>query len=194
MVYFQQTFWLGSFCKKCFQKGSKYKNITGAGPEAGQAVQQRVGEVAARQARNASTFATLAMDAALRQDVLDDLDRFLGHKEYYEGRAWKRGYLIHGPPGTGKSSLVAAISNHLHYDVYDLDLGAVRSNTELRKLLIRMKNRSILLIEDVDCASVAAQRREADGGSDASSQQAPKNHKVSQSEFQAPRNDSFRNL
>ncbi|CAD6237737.1 unnamed protein product [Miscanthus lutarioriparius] len=127
------------------------------------------------------------MDAALRQDVLDDLDRFLGHKEYYEGRAWKRGYLIHGPPGTGKSSLVAAISNHLHFDVYDLDLGAVRSNTELRKLLIRMKNRSILLIEDVDCASVAAQRREADGGSDASSQQAPKNHKYSSlQEIQIP--------
>ncbi|CAO1948212.1 unnamed protein product [Urochloa humidicola] len=129
--------------------------------------------------RNASTFATLAMDAALRRDVVGDLDAFLGRKEYYErtGRAWKRGYLIHGPPGTGKSSLVAAISNHLHFDVYDLDLGAVRSNTELRKLLIRMKNRSILLVEDVDCALAAAPRREADGGSDGGSISASK-HKV----------------
>ncbi|KAF8697029.1 hypothetical protein HU200_036680 [Digitaria exilis] len=120
--------------------------------------------------RNAATFATLAMDAALREDVVGDLAMFLGRKEYYErtGRAWKRGYLIHGPPGTGKSSLVAAISNHLHFDVYDLDLGAVRSNTELRKLLIRMKNRSILLVEDVDCALPAAPRREPDGGADGS--------------------------
>uniref|UniRef100_A0A0D9V3E8 AAA+ ATPase domain-containing protein n=1 Tax=Leersia perrieri TaxID=77586 RepID=A0A0D9V3E8_9ORYZ len=120
--------------------------------------------------RNASTFATLAMDAAMRRAVMDDLDRFLGRKEYYErtGRAWKRGYLVHGPPGTGKSSLVAAISNHLRFDVYDLDLGGVRSNTELRKLLIRMKNRSILLIEDVDCAVVAAPRRGADGSSTSS--------------------------
>ncbi|KAJ1284499.1 hypothetical protein BS78_03G209000 [Paspalum vaginatum] len=131
--------------------------------------------------RDASTFATLAMDAARRQDVVDDLDRFLRRKEYYErtGRAWKRGYLIHGPPGTGKSSLVAAISNHLHFDVYDLDLGAVRSNTELRKLLIRMKNRSILLVEDVDCALAAAPRREAQGGSDETeSSLASKGHKV----------------
>lgn len=130
--------------------------------------------------RNASTFATLAMDAALREAVVGDLDRFLGRKEYFErtGRAWKRGYLIHGPPGTGKSSLVAAISNHLRFDVYDLDLGGVRSNTELRKLLIRMKNRSILLVEDVDCAVVAALRREADGGSDGSNL-ASKNRKVS---------------
>ncbi|TVU46391.1 hypothetical protein EJB05_05924, partial [Eragrostis curvula] len=129
--------------------------------------------------RNASTFATLAMDAALRQDVVDDLDRFLGRKEYYErtGRAWKRGYLIHGPPGTGKSSLVAAISNHLRFDVYDLDIGNVRSNTELRKLLIRMKNRSILLVEDVDCALATAPRRGPDEGSDESSP-ASKNRKV----------------
>ncbi|KAG8056066.1 hypothetical protein GUJ93_ZPchr0001g29883 [Zizania palustris] len=129
--------------------------------------------------RNASTFATLAMDATLRKAVMDDLDMFLGRKDYYErtGRAWKRGYLIHGPPGTGKSSLVAAISDHLRFDVYDLDLGGVRSNTELRKLLIRMKNRSILLIEDVDCAMVTAPRREADGCHDGSST-SPKHQKV----------------
>lgn len=133
--------------------------------------------------RNASTLATVAMDAELRQAVVEDLDRFLTRKEYYRqtGRAWKRGYLIHGPPGTGKSSLVAAISNHLHFDVYDLDVGGVRNNTELRKLLIRMKNRSILLVEDVDCALATAPRREGDGGSDGSSlaPAASKNHKVS---------------
>ncbi|XBI64739.1 hypothetical protein VPH35_044784 [Triticum aestivum] len=130
--------------------------------------------------RNASTFATVAMDDALRQAVVDDLDRFLTRKEYYRqtGRAWKRGYLIHGPPGTGKSSLVAAISNHLHFDVYDLDVGSVRSNTELRKLLIRMKNRSILLVEDVDCALATAPRREATGSSDGGNP-VSKNHKVS---------------
>lgn len=131
--------------------------------------------------RNASTFATVAMDAALREAVVDDLDRFLTRKEYYQqtGRAWKRGYLIHGPPGTGKSSLVAAISNYLHFDVYDLDVGGVRSNTELRKLLIRMKNRSILLVEDVDCALTTAPRRDANGSEGpGGSSPASKNHKV----------------
>ncbi|XP_047060851.1 AAA-ATPase At3g50940-like [Lolium rigidum] len=130
--------------------------------------------------RNASTLATVAMDGALREAVVEDLDRFLTRKEYYRqtGRAWKRGYLIHGPPGTGKSSLVAAISNHLHFDVYDLDIGGVRSNTELRKLLIRMKNRSILLVEDVDCALTTAPRRDANGEGPDGSSPASKNHKV----------------
>jgi mitochondrial chaperone BCS1 len=64
--------------------------------------------------------------------------------------------------------------------VYDIDICNVRSNTELRKLLIRMKNRSILLVEDVDCALATAPRRGDNGGSDESSP-ACKNREVSAS-------------
>jgi mitochondrial chaperone BCS1 len=131
--------------------------------------------------RSASTFATVAMDAALRQAVWwTNRTGSAGRSTTRAGRAWKAGYLIDGPPGTGKSSLVAAISNHLRFDVYDLDIGSVRSNTELRKLLIRMRNRSILLVEDVDCALETAPRTGDAGGSEESSL-ASKNREVSHS-------------
>jgi chaperone BCS1 len=67
-----------------------------------------------------STFETLAMDRKQKQSIIDDLDRFIKRKEYYRriGKAWKRGYLLYGPPGTGKSSLIAAIANHLRFDIY----------------------------------------------------------------------------
>ena len=66
-----------------------------------------------------ATFDTLAMDPAMKQSVMDDLDRFLKRKEYYRriGKAWKRGYLLYGPPGTGKSSLVAAMANYLRFNL-----------------------------------------------------------------------------
>jgi hypothetical protein len=99
-----------------------------------------------------ATFDTLAMDPALKQAVLDDLDRFLKRKEYYQriGKAWKRGYLLYGPPGTGKSSLVAAMANRLRYDIYDLDLSHVHT-TMLQWLLVTMHDKSILVIEDINC-------------------------------------------
>ncbi|KAJ4821426.1 P-loop containing nucleoside triphosphate hydrolases superfamily protein [Rhynchospora pubera] len=81
-----------------------------------------------------STFDTLAMDSELKQSLMDDLARY------------------------GKSSLVAAISNYLKFDVYDLELTEVRWNSTLRRLLIGMSNRSILVIEDIDCTIELQQR------------------------------------
>ncbi|CAH8320201.1 unnamed protein product [Eruca vesicaria subsp. sativa] len=101
-----------------------------------------------------STFETMAMEDDLKRDVIADLDRFIRRKEFYKrvGKAWKRGYLLYGPPGTGKSSLVAAMANYLRFDVYDLQLASVMRDADLRRLLLATRNRSILVIEDIDCA------------------------------------------
>ncbi|GAB4839232.1 hypothetical protein Ancab_028760 [Ancistrocladus abbreviatus] len=99
-------------------------------------------------------FGTLAMDAELKKMIVEDLERFLRRKVLYKkvGKAWKRGYLLFGPPGTGKSSLIAAMANYLNFDVYDLELTEVRSNSDLRRLLVSTSNRSIIVVEDIDCS------------------------------------------
>ncbi|GJM95638.1 hypothetical protein PR202_ga12404 [Eleusine coracana subsp. coracana] len=101
-----------------------------------------------------STFATLAMDPEKKRQIIEDLEMFRDGKEYYAsvGKAWKRGYLLYGSPGTGKSTMIAAMANFLDYDVYDLELTAVKSNTELRRLFIETTGRSIIVIEDIDCS------------------------------------------
>ncbi|RXH79860.1 hypothetical protein DVH24_041007 [Malus domestica] len=112
-----------------------------------------------------STFDTLAMDPKLKEELINDLDRFVKRKEFYGrvGKAWKRGYLLYGPPGTGKSSLIAAMANYLKFDVYDLELMQIRSNSELRRLLVSTANRSIQVIEDIDC-SIELSDRKLGGG------------------------------
>ncbi|KAL6839971.1 hypothetical protein ACP4OV_029781 [Aristida adscensionis] len=110
-----------------------------------------------------ATFDTLAMDPELKRSIVADLDRFLKRRDYYRriGKAWKRGYLLYGPPGTGKSSLAAAMANHLRFDLYDLDLSEVHlSNSSLQRLLIGMPNKSILVVEDIDCCFDAAFRED----------------------------------
>ncbi|KAM7255334.1 hypothetical protein ACFE04_020575 [Oxalis oulophora] len=107
-----------------------------------------------------ATFGTMAMDSELKLTVMEDLERFVKRKEYYKrvGKAWKRGYLLYGPPGTGKSSLIAAMANYLNFDIYDLQLSDISHNSFLRKILISTKNRSILVIEDIDCSAEAQDR------------------------------------
>ncbi|XP_022740598.1 AAA-ATPase At3g50940-like [Durio zibethinus] len=108
------------------------------------------------------TFDTLAMDGDLKKTIVEDLNSFTNGKDYYKkiGKVWKRGYLLYGPPGTGKSSLIAAMANHLNFDIYNLNLSAVHSDSSLEYLLLHVSNRSILVIEDIDC-TVKLQNREA---------------------------------
>ncbi|KAF7123619.1 hypothetical protein RHSIM_Rhsim12G0102900 [Rhododendron simsii] len=118
-----------------------------------------------------STFDTLAMDPTLKKEIMDDLDRFGKRRTFYKrvGKAWKRGYLLYGPPGTGKSSLIAAMANHLKFDIYDVELTSLQSNSELRRLLVSTANRSILVIEDIDCSS-DLQNRQAGGHNEGNSE------------------------
>ncbi|XP_030530776.1 AAA-ATPase ASD, mitochondrial-like isoform X3 [Rhodamnia argentea] len=112
--------------------------------------------------KHPSTFDTLAMEPSKKREIMNDLLKFRRGKEYYEriGRAWKRGYLLYGPPGTGKFTMIAAMANFLNYDVYDLELTTVKDNTELRKLLIETSEKSIIVIEDIDCSlELTSQRK-----------------------------------
>nr|KYP66923.1 hypothetical protein KK1_013234 [Cajanus cajan] len=108
-----------------------------------------------------ATFDSLALSPELKKDIIDDLDRFLRRKELYKkvGKPWKRGYLLYGTPGTGKSSLIAAIANYLKFDVYDLELTSVDCNSELMRSMKEASNRSIIVVEDVDCNKVVKANR-----------------------------------
>ncbi|KAH0918047.1 hypothetical protein HID58_025707 [Brassica napus] len=101
-----------------------------------------------------ASFQTFAMDPEKKQEIIDDLIAFINGKEYYKkiGKAWKRGYLLYGSPGTGKSTMIAAMANLLNYCIYDLELTSVHNNLDLKKLLTTTFSRSIIVIEDIDCS------------------------------------------
>ncbi|KAI3983604.1 hypothetical protein MKX01_000616 [Papaver californicum] len=99
-----------------------------------------------------TTLDTVAMDSDLKDKVKSDLESFLKSKQYYHklGRVWKRSYLLHGQPGTGKSSFIAAMAKFLNYDIYDIDLSNVTDDSDLKLLLLSTTNRSVIVIEDLD--------------------------------------------
>ncbi|XP_026459884.1 AAA-ATPase At3g28510-like [Papaver somniferum] len=52
----------------------------------------------------------------------------------------------------GKTSSTAAIANYLKFDIYDMELTSVKTNSHLRNLLIATKSKSVIVIEDFDCS------------------------------------------
>ena len=90
-------------------------------------------------------------------DLIEDARTFLTRREWYleRGLPYRRGYLLHGPPGTGKSSTVLAIASELGMDLALLSLtSASLDDNELGELLSSVPANAIVLIEDIDCAFI----------------------------------------
>lgn len=100
----------------------------------------------------------VVLAAGVGEEIERDVDAFLSGEDDYGrlGQSWKRGYLFHGVPGTGKTSLARAIAMVHRLDVYVLNLGTVASDDELAKLIASLPStKHMLLLEDVDSCPVA---------------------------------------
>ncbi|KAJ7851180.1 P-loop containing nucleoside triphosphate hydrolase protein [Mycena olivaceomarginata] len=87
-----------------------------------------------------------------KEELLRDILNFEGRGDFYQrhGIPWRRGYLLYGAPGTGKTSLVKALAGHRKRTLYIINLGDEGlSDGALRTLLERVPRISMILIEDL---------------------------------------------
>jgi mitochondrial chaperone BCS1 len=96
--------------------------------------------------------------------LVADMRWFWSAADWYvqRGIPWRRGYLFAGPPGTGKSSLAAALAGALDMPLQVINLGSLSMDDQLSDALHDTKANSVVLLEDIDCLAVAG-NREAEG-------------------------------
>jgi mitochondrial chaperone BCS1 len=97
----------------------------------------------------------------LFERVYTDSKRFLESEQWYTdmGIPWRRGYLLYGPPGNGKSSLITALAGALKRSVCVLNLSSgILTDEGLVNLLTDAPEGSLILLEDIDAIFVGRKK------------------------------------
>jgi len=103
---------------------------------------------------------TIILRDDLLPKIVEDIRGFLGRSDFYykTGTPYHRGYLLEGPPGGGKSSLVQALATHFSRPLYVLNLNGLTGDQQLRELFECLPKGSFLLLEDIDTIAPSKDR------------------------------------
>jgi chaperone BCS1 len=120
------------------------------------------------------TFNSLFFDEKAK--LLAMIDHFTNKTGKYaiEGYPHKLGLLLHGPPGTGKTSLIKALAQYTKRNIVNVPLARITTNQELMDIMfdqqyvvqgdevpIKLGFKDVIFVmEDVDAASKVVHRRD----------------------------------
>jgi len=109
---------------------------------------------------------SVILDAGIRERIVHDVKDFLGSQQWYVDRGipYRRGYLLYGPPGSGKSSFIQALAGDLNFGIALINLSERgMTDDKLADLLTKLPPRSLLLLEDADAAFRNRRQMDEDG-------------------------------
>ncbi|EJC99839.1 P-loop containing nucleoside triphosphate hydrolase protein [Fomitiporia mediterranea MF3/22] len=110
-------------------------------------------------------LSTVVLGAGIKERLLADAKDFIASENWYADRGipWRRGYLFHGSPGSGKTSLIHCLAGELGLDIYVVSLSKKSlDDSTLNELISKLPPKSIALMEDIDAAFLRGITREND--------------------------------
>ncbi|KAG9085171.1 hypothetical protein FS749_004640, partial [Ceratobasidium sp. UAMH 11750] len=109
--------------------------------------------------RSKRPMPSIVLDPEIKDMIMEDAKDFLSSENWYADRGipFRRGYLLYGAPGSGKTSLIHALAGELKLDVYVISLSRRGfDDAKLNEMISDLPPRAIALIEDIDASFTTA--------------------------------------
>ena len=96
---------------------------------------------------------TVYMDERVKERIMTDIREFLKSEDEYDafGIPYKKTYLSTGVPGSGKTSLIKALCNEIHYNLGIMSMSRDMDNATIQSSFRNIDPKTVLLLEDIDC-------------------------------------------
>lgn len=104
---------------------------------------------------------SIILKAGQMERIYADIKLFLdSEKDYHAaGIPYHRGYMLHGPPGTGKTSMLLALASDLRKNICFMSSNSLKTEKAITELFCFIPGNSILVIEDVDTSFAVQDRK-----------------------------------
>ena len=106
--------------------------------------------------RRKRDLGTVFVNGQTKAEIVDQIKWFMANEQWYvlRGIPYKLVFLLHGPPGTGKSSLIYAMASH-----FGRGIGAISSIAGIDETLRSLPENTFAAIEDIDMISTARESK-----------------------------------
>ncbi|CRH01102.1 mitochondrial chaperone BCS1, putative [Plasmodium relictum] len=103
--------------------------------------------------KNKRPINSVILPKDLSNYIVNDIEKFLNSSKWYidKGIPYRRCYLLHGPPGCGKSSLITALAGYFDFNICTININDIYlTDDRFIHLLATVPPKTILILEDID--------------------------------------------
>lgn len=103
---------------------------------------------------------TTIIEKDIKETLLKEIDFLINNRSWFDdkGLPYKKTIVLHGIPGTGKTSIISALASHFNRNICIINISSV-TNSKFEALMQEVPPNSFVIIEDFDTVGSTKKRK-----------------------------------